>query len=751
MRVSAAQIAQALGATVQWVRRRAVREAWPHEVIPGRGGARPMYLVAELPEDVRAAVLGLPGTAAPAEAACAAELLPAEPQPLPAPQRERALRRADLVRIWREHMAAAPWGQREQAALQVLEDYHQGRWPELLRVLGPVTRHQLERWARRYDGRDPLTLADRRGAYRRGTTSLSPQAQEVLLRLVLHPNRVRIETCIRMARAQLARMGINPPSRSACRRFLERFWEQRRDVWAFLRDGAKAWNDQVAMYISRDLARIDVGDIVVADGHRLGFQVLHPDTGRPCRMMLVCWMDMASMMPLGWEIAPEENARVIASALRRAILRLGKVPRVAYVDNGRAFRGTYLHGQADQCGVSGLWERLGIQTIFAWPYHGQSKTIERFFGYLRELEELLPCHTGPDAAHKPAYQLRGERVHRELAQAQGMRPLSLQEAHHAVAAWFDWYASQPHERGALEGRSPAEVFAAGRGAGVDAEVVAALRECMLEARVRKCRRCEVMLPGGIIGRRTPITYFSLALYGREHDVVVRYDPQDLSSVEVYDMDGAHICTAERKAALHPAARILGTDADRAALSSMLDLRRQAERLAGSTARELLQSEILPAYADAVRPAVGALPAPSAAMGPGGADDELTLAEALEPLGEPLPEPDPELEAAIQAAQERVGQPGPSSMEEQMYLEARSADPEATDRYVALLQAEVRGEPLTAEDLAFMRFFELRPQYAAMAPYLEEIRTDAAIAAIQGGRNHDEVEAEVYPDRQCAAL
>jgi putative transposase len=112
-------------------------------------------------------------------------------------------------------------------------------------------------------------------------------------------------------------------------------------------------------------------------------------------MTLILFYDMRSNMPLGWEIMPTENTAAISSALRRAVLRLGKYPRVVYLDNGRAFKARFFKGcqDFDEAGYSGLYERMGCQTIYAWPYHGQSKTVERFFGSFVELERLCPTYS----------------------------------------------------------------------------------------------------------------------------------------------------------------------------------------------------------------------------------------------------------------------------------------------------------------------------------------------------------------------
>lgn len=99
-------------------------------------------------------------------------------------------------------------------------------------------------------------------------------------------------------------------------------------------------------------------------------------------MTLVLFFDGRSNMPLGWEVMATENVDCISSAFRRSCMYLGKFPRVIYMDNGRAFRAKYFEGCDDfeQAGFLGLYRELGCEIVHAWPYHGQSKTVERFFG-----------------------------------------------------------------------------------------------------------------------------------------------------------------------------------------------------------------------------------------------------------------------------------------------------------------------------------------------------------------------------------
>ena len=71
----------------------------------------------------------------------------------------------------------------------------------------------------------------------------------------------------------------------------------------------------VEAYLERDISKIEVGDIFVADGHKLNFQVLDPLTGKPARATLVCFLDWKSTALVGYEIMMSENTQCIASAL----------------------------------------------------------------------------------------------------------------------------------------------------------------------------------------------------------------------------------------------------------------------------------------------------------------------------------------------------------------------------------------------------------------------------------------------------
>ncbi|EHJ46361.1 Transposase-like Mu [Solidesulfovibrio carbinoliphilus subsp. oakridgensis] len=569
-------IAQALDISERATRMRADRESWPFEEEPCRGGKRRLYQALALPEDVRTALIAIEATNLPATATADTSLTEN--------QRRKALAKADLVRLYTETLSKA--ANKGRARDEFIAAYAAGVWPAIKATLGDISWKSLERWktAMRRTG-SALALADTRGGVRVEPVVTERHAQ-ILLALARHPNKPCLSEVCRMAREAFKPAGLADCAEITLYRYLRKWMTHNYGEWVYARQGKKAWNDECCPYIERDYSKIHVGDILVADGHALNFEILDPETGKGARMELVLWFDMASNFPLGWEILPTENTQAIASALRRACLRLGKFPKVAYLDNGRAFRSKFFNGvDLTQGGLGGVFQELGIEPLFAWPYHGQSKTIERFFKTFGELERWIPSYVGTSIESKPPRLMRGEKLHRKVYETSGGRPLTLEEAHTAIATWFDAYAERP-QRGHLKGRTPGEAFAAGVGPGLSEGDLLKLRLCMLSKAVRQIEQNGVK----IFGRY----YRHPFLHSLRHPVLVRYDDQDRRTVLVYDQSGKNlICEATPAPNPHPAARILGTEEDQTVLAQEIAYKKALENQVTSNARNFLNSVVLP--------------------------------------------------------------------------------------------------------------------------------------------------------------
>lgn len=735
---TANELSYLAGISRRAVLKRADAKRWGYREEQKSTGGSPVkyYITASIDPDFIARIAaaeghgaGVPATTETTETTETTATLPAQlpshiPTPTPATPGDanrRALARSDLVRIYTEAVNAAGWGGRVQARDDFMAAYNAGRsHPLIYGILGPVSHSALDKWKLRGDG--ALVLVDRRGSWKTGCRLLTAEQQDIVMRCVLNPNKPKITEAIRISKAVMASRGIaNGHSERTYRRFINEWRSRNAHLWAFTREGKSAWNDECALSIERDYDKIGVGDLIVADGHVLNFEILSPWTGKPKRMTLIMWLDMKSSFPLGWEIMPTENTAAIAAALQRAILRLGKIPKVAYMDNGRAFGARFFNGvDLQQAGVSGLFGRLGIQTIFAWPYHGQSKTVERFFGTFSELERMCPTYTGTSIENKPPRLNRGERIHRERhARITGGNGLTMEQAHRAIAAWFDEYAQRP-QRGHLNGGTPMEVFLQGRGPGVNKLDLVYL---MMADESRTIHRSGIYF----LGR----TYYDPALYGRAHHVTIRYDLQDTSAIYVFDPKGEFICEARPVAKIHPAATVLGTYEDRAQLTEYIKIKKDQERQASAFAREFLESDILPQH-NQVLASIGIEAGsgfrvqgsekkkqlPMSAEEKRRIEDEVRQLEAMQAE---LPPDEPCEDEACEA--EVVDE---SAAEIRFQLSRMSE----SDRYERLMDMEVMGQLMCPEYRSFMAYFELTDEYARHREYFEEKKAKLAAALLK---------------------
>lgn len=252
-----------------------------------------------------------------------------------------------------------------------------------------------------------------KGCYR---TSLNENEIKIFLNILLSPNKFSIGRAITLTQYILKENNAeNIPTEVAFRRYAKWYKANNLDKWTFARDGMKALKDKVEPYIVRDTSMLEVGQVLVADGHTLNIQVINPFTGKPSRATLIVFLDWKSGGLVGYDIMLEENTQCIASALRNSIINLNMIPKIVYQNNGRAFRAKYFTDDKGftELGFQGLYSKLGIETVFARPYNVRAKVIERFFKEFQEsFEKLLPSYVGSNIQNKPAYMMRNEKLHK---------------------------------------------------------------------------------------------------------------------------------------------------------------------------------------------------------------------------------------------------------------------------------------------------------------------------------------------------
>ena len=97
--------------------------------------------------------------------------------------------------------------------------------------------------------------------------------RNILLTLLLNPSKYNYGKAIKLTKEILRKRGYEElPCDLSFKRFAENFRKNNYAEWVLRREGMKAYHDKVEPYIKRDASLLDVGDILIADGHKLAFQ-----------------------------------------------------------------------------------------------------------------------------------------------------------------------------------------------------------------------------------------------------------------------------------------------------------------------------------------------------------------------------------------------------------------------------------------------------------------------------------------------
>ena len=463
-----------------------------------------------------------------------------------------ALARIDLIKQWGSfRIKYQPKCQGDKLFLDL---YNSG---ELLKrifgILGKTSKGTLKRWKLTYDEFgtwEVLVPQYKYSSMSNHKTILTDEMINIFLKFLLHPNKFSIGKAISLTIQILKNNGVqNIPSIVTFRRYAGNFRKHNFDKWTLMRDGEKALKDKVEPYIERDISKLEVGDVLIADGHVLNFQVINPFTGKPTRATLVGFLDWKSTALVGYEIMMTENTQCIASALRNAIINLGIIPKIVYQDNGRAFRAKYFQNcDFEEAGFNGVYENLGIKSVFAKPYNARAKVIERFFlEFQEEFEKLMPSYTGTSIQTKPAWLMRNEKLHKELHSKNDFTP-TIEQAIKLLESWIEYHNSKPCPNNPQ--MTIKQCLNSVQRQNIDKNK---LDDLMLKTDLKTVQR------NGI--RFLQTNYYNESLYGLKEKVFIRYSLFDLTQVKVYSIKGEFICTAKRITGTHPMAYHMGTVKD----------------------------------------------------------------------------------------------------------------------------------------------------------------------------------------------
>lgn len=445
---------------------------------------------------------------------------------------------------------------KKEADTTFLELYNSGLYlPKAYNFIGSISIGTLHRWVRAFEKHEsteclqPKYKWSKQGEY---NSILNDEMRNILLTLLLHPSKYNYGKAIKLTKEILRKRGYEElPCDLSFKRFAENFRKNNYAEWVLRREGMKAYHDKVEPYIERDISKIEVGDILVADGHVLNFQVINPFTGRPTRATLVGFLDWKSTALVGYEIMMTESTQCIASALRNSIINLGIIPKVVYQDNGKAFKSRFFQNtDFEEDLFNGVYANLNIHSVFAKPYNARAKVIERFFReFQEEFEKGMPSYIGTCIEDKPAWLKRGEKLHEEWHKKLTNNHIpTVQETIKYINGWIKFHNKNlsPNDRS----KTIQEMLNSVQKQNINPQV---LDDLMMKTECRTINRHGITFLN--------MHYRSEAIIGIRDKVNIRYSLFDLSKIHVYSTKGEFLCIAHRVQKVHPMARVLGTVKD----------------------------------------------------------------------------------------------------------------------------------------------------------------------------------------------
>ena len=465
-----------------------------------------------------------------------------------------ALARVDIVKALQN--MRTKYKTKKEADSIFLDLYNSGMYlPKIHKFIGSISIGTLHRWIWAYEDNEdyrvllPNYKYTKQGEY---NTILTQEMKDIFIKFLLHPNKFSVTKAIKLTQHILEKKGVeNIPHIITFRRYAEHYKKNNYSRWILFREGEKAYHDKVEAYIERDISKLEVGDVLIADGHTLNFQVINPFTGKPTRATLVGFLDWKSTALVGYEIMMSENTQCIASALRNAIINLGMIPKVVYQDNGRAFKAKYFQScDFDEEGFNGIYANLGIKSVFAKPYNARAKVIERFFlEFQEEFEKMMPSYIGTSIENKPAWMKRGEKLHRDMHKKLTNNYIpTVQELIKYIDCYLDFHNSKPCPNAPQI--SIKQCLNSVQKQEIDKNI---LNDLMMKTEVRTINRNGITFLG--------LHYRSDSILGLRDSVYIRYSLFDLTKIHVYSTKGEFLCVARQVEKVHPMANHLGTVKD----------------------------------------------------------------------------------------------------------------------------------------------------------------------------------------------
>jgi transposase InsO family protein len=406
-------------------------------------------------------------------------------------------------------------------------------------------------------------LLDTRGRPKGSSESCSDAAWEAFCAAYLDMRQWSVAKCHRAVSAQAAEQGWAWPS-------VDRIYQlvaERLDPAAvcLAREGHDAWSRKFKAPLSQDPDAYAPGECWESDHVTLDFEirVVRGDGWARTRPQLTTWFDRRTRRVMGWEISEQGNEGTIRRALLNALRDPDvSIPGQVVIDNGKDFAARSIGGLTKKARrklagdeqreiertATGILNLLKIDVHFAMPYNHDGKSrIEKWH---RFVHEDFDCEFTSYVGNRPGMVDRRNRPD----EAKDVLNLpTLEEVRGKFGEWVEWYNHRSdhaiddlRDPDTRERLSPAAFYDRFLPTKTTLRDPAALY--LLENVVSTPLKVGKRGIGFKIGGRTVYygehAVFLERLAGTDARVYIGHDPEDISSVRVWDENLSLLGVAE---------------------------------------------------------------------------------------------------------------------------------------------------------------------------------------------------------------
>lgn len=392
------------------------------------------------------------------------------------------------------------------------------------------------------------------------------------------------------------------PSYQSVARYISYLMEDEcmRNAWYLAAFGQRDYKNKVMVKAVRDTTALKVMEIVMGDEHTFDCWVAYTNPNgkiSAIKPKLCAWVDTRSRMILGDVICKDPNSDILKESLLKMICsEPGGLPEYLYIDNGKDYTGIAMTGrkrnkrssmedasESERNGneaafddmTRGFYKSIGIKDDHrALPYEPWSKgQIERFFGGVcSQFTKWMTSYTGTLTGSKTS-----AKVHKDIKKMLDTDKLLTMDEFYAL--WNNWlhdvYEHKEHsqlKRLKEKHKTPYDLFM-----NEERYFKAIPPKSYLTMLMKKSE--------SVLVRNIGICRFGYEYRADElcdyigMKVNIKYDPEDVAVIYVFDKKGHGICEARSQELLLIAPKVSQKALEEHMKSQKRQLKSDREKLA----------------------------------------------------------------------------------------------------------------------------------------------------------------------------